>query len=156
MISLKKNSDEEKQAASTKLTIDKNHPSKLVFKTTMTTEPSMVYNNKFQIDLDSNDSRVLTHGFFIWTKKGKPITGELPSGMVECEDAFLGRLVKAIRGEMDENQDVGSEEEISFDDDEESAYEVDSEDSEDAEAREDSENPEDAQPVEDMEESSFD
>ena len=94
-ISLSKISDEEKQAVLTELTVDKDHPSKLVFKTIkrVTTElPStmkMVYNNKFQIDLDSNNSRVLTHGFFVGTKKGKPITGELPSGMVECSGGLF-------------------------------------------------------------------
>ena len=96
-ISLTKIIDEEKHAVLTELRVDKEHPSKLVFKTMKRAATmKMVYNNKFQIDLDSNNSRVLTHGFFVGTKKGKPITGELPSGMVECSGGlfFLNKYHK--------------------------------------------------------------
>jgi len=145
----------ENQEVLTELTVDKDHPSKLSVKTvrnvTMGTglpfSFKRVYYNKFQIDLDSNKSRVLTHGYRVETEKGKPVAGigELLSGMVECavsaRDAIFGRLVKANRGEMDEYPEgVESEEESSLNDAEESAFE------------EESSSEEDAGPVEDMQE----
>ena len=86
-VSISTKVDDDKQAVFTELTVDKNHPSKLVFKTKkkLSKTVKVVYTSKFQIDLDSDDSRVVTHGFFIGGRKGAQVTRELEIGMVECE-----------------------------------------------------------------------
>jgi hypothetical protein len=94
-VSISTKVDDEKQAVFTELTVDKDHPSKLVFKTMkrLSATVKVVYTSKFQIDLDSDDSRVVTHGFFICARKGAVVTGELEIGMVECEGELWRKVM---------------------------------------------------------------
>ena len=80
--------ENDKQAVSTVLAVDKECPGKLVFKTTRKKEGGfkIIYTNKFQIKFDSDSSRVLTHGlkFGNWSGLLWIGSGEMFTEMVEC------------------------------------------------------------------------